>query len=157
MSLRNFSSVWINGSYNHRTNNIVDHAQSEQHKASMDHMHTAVAEAKSIPIVTYSPLARSLMTLNSQEKARLMKKFDICYVLAREGIAFKKYPSFHALEQKHGVDLGSSYMWPDFAKTFTQRQAFFNFVSESSTSVFLWMDQLIVEIQKLNLFWLHFV
>ena len=38
LSLRNFSSVWINGSYNHRTNNIVDHAQSEQHKVSMDHM-----------------------------------------------------------------------------------------------------------------------
>ena len=54
----------------------------------MDQMHTAVAKAKSIPIVSYSPLARSLMTLNSQEKARLMKKFDICYVLAREGIAF---------------------------------------------------------------------
>ena len=44
----------------------------------MDHMHTAVAKAKSIPIVSYSPLARSLMTLNSQEKAHLMKKFDIC-------------------------------------------------------------------------------
>ena len=88
LSLRNFSSVWINGSYNHRTNNIVDHAQGEQHKASMDHMITAVAKAKSIPIVFYSRLVRSLMTLNSQEKARLMKKFDICYVLAREGIAF---------------------------------------------------------------------
>ena len=80
------------------------------------------------------------MTLNSQEKARLMKKFDICNVLAREGIAFKKYPSFHELEQKHGVDLGSSYMWADSAKKFThfiaesQRQAFFNFISESSTS-----------------------
>ena len=81
MSLRKYSSVWITGSYNHRTNNIVDHAQSEQHKASMDHMHTAVAKAKSIPIVSYSPLARSLMTLNTQEKTRLMKKFDILYFL----------------------------------------------------------------------------
>ncbi len=25
VSLRNFSPVWINGSYNHRTNSIVDH------------------------------------------------------------------------------------------------------------------------------------
>ena len=33
--LKNFSGAWISGSNNHRTSNIVDHAKSEQHKASM--------------------------------------------------------------------------------------------------------------------------
>ncbi len=65
VSLTNFSPVWINGSYNHRTNSIVDHAESDQHKASMDHMHNAVAKARSKPLVSHSPLARSLMTLST--------------------------------------------------------------------------------------------
>ena len=52
---------------------------SDQHKASMDHMHDAVAKAKNKPLVSRSPLAQSLTTLNSQGKACLMKKFDICY------------------------------------------------------------------------------
>jgi hypothetical protein len=61
---------------------------------------------------------------------RMMKKFDICFVIAKEDMAFRKYPSLHELEARHGVDLGQSYMTKDSARSFThyiaenQRQEF---------------------------------
>ena len=117
--MRNYSCAWIEGSCNHRTSNIVDHAKSDQHKAAMNNMHKAMAKARNEPVCSYSAVAKALLTIDDAEKSRLMKKSDICYVLAREGIAFKKYPPFHALEQAHGIDLGSSYMWPDSASRFS--------------------------------------
>jgi len=33
--MRNFSPAWLTGSTNHRTSNILDHAKSKQHVASM--------------------------------------------------------------------------------------------------------------------------
>ncbi len=45
-------------------------------------------------------------------------KFEICYVIAREGIAFLKYPVFHALAERQGVNLGTSYRRNDCAKQF---------------------------------------
>ena len=38
-------------------------------------------------------------------KGRMKKKFDICYVLAKESMGFGKYPALHELEERHGVDL----------------------------------------------------
>ena len=40
------------------------------------------------------------------------------YVLARKGVAFLKYPAFHALAESQGVDVGSSYRSAECAKTF---------------------------------------
>ena len=37
----------------------------------------------------------------------MMHKFEICYVIAREGLAFLKYPALHALAERQGVELGS--------------------------------------------------
>ena len=34
------------------------------------------------------------------------KKFDICYVMAKECLAFAKYPALHELKVMHGVDPG---------------------------------------------------
>ena len=51
-------------------------------------MHKATAKVRNEPVCSYSAVAKALLTI---EKSRLMKKFDICYVLAREGIALK-YP-----------------------------------------------------------------
>ena len=33
---KNFSRAWIEGSSNHKTSNILDHAKSDQHKAAMN-------------------------------------------------------------------------------------------------------------------------
>ena len=58
-------------------------------------------------------------------KERMKKKFGICYVMAKEGLAFQKYPALHELEAQHGVDLGFAYKTKDSAKTFT------HFIAES--------------------------
>ena len=33
---KNFLRIWIEGSSNHRTSNVLDHAKSSQHKAAME-------------------------------------------------------------------------------------------------------------------------
>ena len=128
--MRNFSSCWITGSANHRTSSIVDHARSEQHVASMAHMRTARAKANNEPIESYAPIARYLMTMDEEEKLRMVHKFEICYVLAREGVAFHKYPAFHCLAERQGVRLGSSYKRSDCAQQFTY------YIAEGQRNVF---------------------
>ena len=54
IGFRNFSNAWINGSSNQKTSNIVDHARSDQHKAAMNHMHTAIARGQNKPLLTCS-------------------------------------------------------------------------------------------------------
>ena len=39
----------------------------------------------------------------------MKRKFDICYVMAKENLTFCKYPALHELEECHGVDLGFVY------------------------------------------------
>ena len=48
------------------------------------------------------------------------KKFYISYLLAKEGIALKKYPALYELEARHGVNLGFAYKSKDSAKTFVR-------------------------------------
>jgi len=61
-SLKNFSRAWIEGSTNHKTSNIVDHATSEQHKAAMARL-TEGHEARNYPLLLMppSPAAFSLL------------------------------------------------------------------------------------------------
>ena len=61
------------------------------------------------PIESYAPIARLLLTMDDQLLAQMRHKFEICYTLAREGLAFLKYPVFHSLAERQGVLLGSLY------------------------------------------------
>ena len=128
---RNFSAVWVTGLTNHKSSNVVDHGKSEQHIACMAYMRADSAKARDEPVESYAPIARSLLRMDDSEKEKLKRKFEICYVLAREGIAFFKYPTFHALAESQGVDIGSSYKGADCAKTFT------HFIAESQRQSFL--------------------
>lgn len=47
------------------------------------------------------------------------KKFKTCLVIARECLAFLRYPSLHALVECQGTQLGSSYRLPESAEGFT--------------------------------------
>ena len=51
--------------------------------------------------------------------------------MAKEGMAFKKFPALHALEERHEVDLGFSYKNAPSAKTFT------HYIAESQRQTFL--------------------
>ncbi|XP_065903507.1 E-selectin-like isoform X3 [Dysidea avara] len=63
--------------------------------------------------------------------------------MAKEGIAFEKFPALHQLESHHGVDIGSSYGTPQSAKLFThyialaQQECFFAQLSKSKFYSFL--------------------
>ena len=142
----NFSPAWLAGSTNHKTSNVLDHAKSEQHVASMARLQEQHARARDLPTSSYAPIVRSLMVLDQREKKRMQHKFEICYVLAREGLAFLKYPVFHALAERQGVELGSSYKTTDSARLFTrsiaesQHQKFCLSLSTASTPFFQFFD-----------------
>lgn len=131
--MRNYSAAWVNGSSNHKTSNILDHAKSEQHATAMLQERRAIAKASNQPIQTYAPIARSLLVMDAGQLANMKHKFEISYVLAREGIAFLKYPVFHALAERQGVKLGSSYKRNDCAKLFI------HFIAEAQRKDFLTM------------------
>ena len=53
----------------------------------------------------------------------MRKKFDVAYFVATEQLAFRKYPQICALEMKHGVDLGSSYLHEKSCREFVHYMA----------------------------------
>ena len=141
--MKNYSSVWVNGSDNHRTSNVLDHATSEQHKNAMRRLRTAQAKARNEPVVQYAPIARSLSMLSEVDQTRMRRKFDVCFVMAKEGIAFEKFLPLCELESRHDVELGHAYKTAPSAKVFThyiaqaQRQQFLKVLCENNFYSFL--------------------
>ena len=129
--MKNFSNAWITGSSNQKTSSIIDHAISEQHRVSMLRSCTNAAKASNLLVTSYSPIVRSLLVMEPTVKERMKKKFDICYVLAKENMGFRKYAALHELEERHGVDLGFAYKNDTSAKTFT------HYIAESQQQCFL--------------------
>ena len=92
----------------------------------------------------------------------MRKKFDICYMMAKESISFSKYPAIVELESRHGVNLGPAYRTLDSVKVFTGYIAaslhqgfldklssstspkFFSFLIDGTTDAGNQEDQLIV-------------
>ena len=56
---KNFSRAWIDGSTNHKTSNISDHATSDQHKVEMIRLRSEQAKERNEPVTTYAPIART--------------------------------------------------------------------------------------------------
>ncbi len=95
--MRNYTGIWVSGSTNHKTSNIADHASSDQHLAVMQRLDMERKRAQGIPQVDYSPIIQCMTRLNEDERKKLKGKFEICYMLARESLAFVKYVPLHAL------------------------------------------------------------
>ena len=74
----------------------------------MSFMKAAQARSNKRPVETYSRIAQLLLSVNPQEMSKIRHKFELCFMLAKEGVAFARYPSFHSLAERQGVDLGSS-------------------------------------------------
>ena len=128
--LKNFSRVWIDGSLNHRVSNVLDHATSIQHKAAMVRFNKDVGKCGSSSAVSNSLLARSMLRIDPNTRARLSKKFDVCYLLAKEGLPFKKYPKNLELESRHEVDVGLAY------RSDTSAQAFVHYMLKVKGTLF---------------------
>ena len=113
---KNFSAAWITGSTNQKLSNVLDHTYGDQHKLSMSLLRVEQAKATNCPATAYVPIAQSLLSIDRSLQERMGKKFDICYMLAKENLPFCKYPAIHELESCHGGDLGQSYATKDSAK-----------------------------------------
>jgi len=50
-----------------------------------------------------------LLNLDDGTRQRMRKKFNICYMIAKESIPFAKYPALIEPESRHGVNLGPAY------------------------------------------------
>ena len=73
-----------------------------------------------------------VMSMDAATRERKRKrKFDICYVMAKEGMSFSKYPALFDLESRHEVDLGVAYRNDVSAKSFT------HFIAESQRKSFI--------------------
>ena len=137
-SMNNYSSAWVNGSDNHRTSYVLDHAASEQHKNAMGKLRTAQAKAHSELVIQYAPIACALSMLSEVDQTRMRQKFDVCYVMAGEGIASEKFVPLCELESRHDVELGHAYKTAPSAKLFTryiahaQHQQFLKVLCENS-------------------------
>ena len=69
--VRNYSAAWITGSTNHKLRNVLDHAQSEQHKMSMRLFNTEQAKATNTPLTEYASIARSLLSMDKSLQERM--------------------------------------------------------------------------------------
>ena len=90
-----------------QTSNIIDHTKSEQHKSATKLFHMDKAKSRKEPVIAYSPIARSMLSMDPTTRERVRKKFDISLFRAKEHILFVKYPVIHELEEHHEVDLCS--------------------------------------------------
>ena len=145
-SLKNFSRAWITGSTNQKVSNVLDHATSEVHKVAMARMRADAAKAHGESAILTTAIGRSMCGMDSQTQARVIRKFELSYVMAKESIPFAKYPALLQLEQHHGVDIGHAYNTPESAKAFTgfiaksQCQGFLNILSSNNHFYSLLMD-----------------
>ena len=65
---KEFLKVWIDGSGNHRTSNVIYHATSSQHKALVECLKFDQAQKSQQPLVTVAPIVDSLMKLDTLVK-----------------------------------------------------------------------------------------
>ena len=141
--MKNYSSAWVTESENQRTSSVLEHVSCDQHKASMSHLHIAQAKARKEPVTSYAPIAHALLMLDESEKGTMRCKFDLCYLMAYEGIAFEKYVVLYELEACHDVDLSHAYKTAPSVKLLThynvesQRQQFLQTLSETKFYSFL--------------------
>ena len=68
---RIFLRMWIEGSANHRTSNVVDHAKSSQHKMAMDCLKFDQAKERNQSLATVAPIVGSLSKLDVTARERL--------------------------------------------------------------------------------------
>ena len=92
-SLKTFRRDWIAGSTNQRTSNLIDHATSDVHKVAMAKLKVERSRASSESADTSTMIGRLLSSMYDKTRERMVNKFDVCYMMAKENLPFTKYPS----------------------------------------------------------------
>ena len=97
----------------------------------MAYLKVDLAKANNKSVTSFSPIGHSLKNMDASTKERMKRKFDIYYVMAKEGVAFSKYPALYDLESRHDVDVGVAYKNDVSAKSFT------HFIAQSQCDSFV--------------------
>ena len=117
-SMKNYTNTWVTGSTNQKVSNLTAHTTSDTHKAATIRLRVDSAKAKGESTAMVSPIAACFSTLD-ETRAKIKRKFDVCYLMAKENIPFVKYPALLELETRHGVSLGLAYSTDFSAQSFT--------------------------------------
>ena len=94
-SSKNFSAAFIDGTTNLRTSSFKDNAKSDVHGRAM----ILLRKGHSTDIREYAPIARSLYSMDESAEKKILRKFDIAYMIAKEGMAFVKLKPLCQLEE----------------------------------------------------------
>ena len=108
ISMRNNRPAFIEGTTNIRTTAFKDHAATDMHAHAM----VLFKKQHARNITEYSQIAAALLHLRSMDEttqARMKRKFDIAYMIAKENMSFTKTKAVCALVERHGADLGQGY------------------------------------------------
>ena len=77
-------------------------------------------KTSSSSVTEYAPIARALCRMDSVVEQRLVRKFEVAYTIAKEGITFTKMTSLCNLLERQGVDLGEGYKTTMACSTFVE-------------------------------------
>ena len=118
VSMRNFRPAFIDGTTNIRASTFKDHAETAMHHQAMLLAQKEIASS----VVEYAPIAKAFAKANINEatKAKLKRKFDVAYMIAKENLSFTKMKSICELEERHGTDLGAGYKNDHSCATFVE-------------------------------------
>ena len=75
---KNFNPAFIDGSTNLRTSSFKDHAKSDMHERAM----LQLKKEQSTDVRDYAPIAKSLYRMDSSAEKKVMREFDIAYMMA---------------------------------------------------------------------------
>ena len=105
-SSRNYRPAFIKGTANVKLCTVKEHAATAMHERAM----LLLKKQSSAPPTSYAPIAKALAqsVMDKATTEQLKRKFDIAYLIAKENLAFTKFPALCNLEKRHGVDLGSN-------------------------------------------------
>ena len=75
---------------------------------------------QSTSVTDYSPIAQAFYRMDQTVEKQTKMKFDVAYMIAKEGIAFTKMNSLCQLQERHGVKLGECYKNDHACATFVE-------------------------------------
>ena len=57
----------------------------------------------------YAPITKALSMMDEASREKMIKKFEVAFMIAKNNMAMTKMKPICELEERHGVDLGQGY------------------------------------------------
>lgn len=124
-TLRNFSSIWIDGSNSVKKDSIQKHLSGEAHKraSELELRETLGGAAFNEKVVKETPIGKGLSKMAKKDLETLRICFNSVYYLVKQERPFSDYPNLISLQHKNGVKNFKSYITDRAAADFTDHIA----------------------------------